>query len=121
MAKLCEYGDRLETMSAQEVFDAAARHLITQNKKSVLNPGDNCQYKGPDGLCCAAAPFLPEYDPKFEGFSWAHLVRHYGVTPKHMHLMAGLQDAHDSHKVSEWPRRLTWGGGIFQTVGRSRR
>ena len=83
MAKICEYGTRLATMTEQEVFDAGARHLLTQNKKSEnLDEDGECVYNGEDGSCCAAAPFLPRYTPSFEGLTWDHLVYRLWVTPK---------------------------------------
>lgn len=55
-------------MTAQEIFDKVATHLLRQGKKSE-GPGKGCLYRGPNGLKCAAGFLIDDayYDPKFEG------------------------------------------------------
>lgn len=101
MAKLGEYGEILETMTAQEVFDVACEHLITQNKRSMDSDDDSCLYKG-DGVCCAAAPFIKEYSDKLEGLPWWD-VRH---TESHELLICDLQSIHDGYPPSDWKEAL---------------
>ena len=58
--KLGQFGDQLDNMTAQEVFNIAVEHLLLQNKKSgrISKEFDefDCLYNG-DGVCCVAAPF----------------------------------------------------------------
>ena len=104
MAKLCEYGDQLEKLSAQQVFDIGAGHLLTQNEKSQDEDG-HCIYDGGD-VCCAAAPFLPKYVRSYEGQSWEQLLRDGLVPFEHADLIEDLQDVHDSYEPGDWVERL---------------
>lgn len=89
--KLGQFGEQLESMTAQEVFNIAVEHLILQDKQSYSEELDNCVYNG-DGVCCAAAPFIKDYKPSMENNSWA-MISH---TDKHALLLQSLQRAHDS-------------------------
>jgi hypothetical protein len=111
----------------QEVFDHGAKHLLTQNAKSLktLGPrkGPSCMYRGPNGLKCAVGCFIPdeEYDPKIEhhGFdsTWGLYVTGEDFTPPSLmalksipqawRLLAKLQDIHDSVPIREWASWLT--------------
>lgn len=92
----------LADATEQQVFDQAARHLLTQKVRSVrLQPdGDNtpiyCAYRGDGGLMCAAGCFIgdDEYDERFEGTNWYEVAARNGYHA-HTELMAQLQDAHD--------------------------
>lgn len=106
MAKLGEYGDKLPTMTEQEVFNVAVTHLLEQGEKSEYEKG-NCVYNGPEGLCCAAAPFIEDYDPNMEGKSWYGLTDSYCQSHKHSTLIKRLQDIHDDAPVSVWPSNLS--------------
>jgi hypothetical protein len=55
-------------MTRQELFDKVAAALIAQGKPS-LDPGGMCQYRGLEGLACAAGHLIPdeEYQPAMEG------------------------------------------------------
>lgn len=57
------------SMTAQEVFDAVATHLLTQNARSVTedSPG-TCLYRGPEGRKCAIGALIPDslYRPEIE-------------------------------------------------------
>lgn len=108
MAKLGEYGDKLETMTAQEVFNVACDHLLTQMKQSVeyvydINEGiAKCLYNGGDGICCAAAPFIKNYSKEMEGKGWK-AVSH---TSSHDDLIVDLQQLHDEIDPKEWAQGL---------------
>lgn len=100
MAKLGEYGDKIATMTAQEVFDVGVEHLLTQMKKSV-NTDDKCVYDGGD-VCCAAAPFIKDYTPDMENKIWVWLVDGYDVSDNHSKLIDRLQQIHDNYNVQSW-------------------
>jgi len=99
----------LEQATAQEVFNQAAEHLLTQNKQSegVHNNGLTCMYISPDGLKCAAGCFIgdDEYLSEWERRSWGFVSRAGGVT-KHIDLISSLQSIHDSYEPSQWLAQL---------------
>ena len=94
----------LPQATEQEVFDQAAKHLLTQNTKSTV--GDvNCRYRGENGLMCAAGCFISddEYDPEMEGEIWQELI----LAPnKHKELINDLQIIHDDCLVEDWESEL---------------
>lgn len=52
-------------MTPQEIFEKVSRHLLTQNKRSMLVvPGDStdhgCAYRGQDGLRCAVGCLITD-------------------------------------------------------------
>ena len=105
MATLGQYN--AAEMTAQEVFDAGASHLLEQGRKSLrAEKKSNCLYSGPDGRICGAAPFVQNYSSDMEGQSWEELVKEFGQTEEHLHLIGALQDCHDSYKPKDWQARL---------------
>ena len=108
MATLGQYN--AAEMTAQEVFDAGAAHLLEQGKQSVrLNISNMeymCAYSSPSGLLCGAAPFIQNYSPDMEGESWDGLIAEYGQTVDHCHLIASLQDCHDLDCPDNWESAL---------------
>lgn len=103
MAKLGEYGDKLETMTAQEVFDVAATHLLEQGVRSVNN--HVCRYEG-GSVCCAAAPFIKNYTSDMENSTYPALVTQHGQPDAHETLVAQLQMIHDNGEIEEWKEEL---------------
>ena len=99
MAKLGEYGDKLQTMTAQEAFDAAATHLLEQGCRSESD--GRCRYNG-DGVCCAAAPFIRNYSPELEDIDWLSVVRRKAASKNHLDLIEKLQRIHDSTSPKMW-------------------
>lgn len=85
----------LADATEQQVFDQAARHLLTQKVRSIKHPL-YCAYRGAGGLMCAAGCFIgdDEYDERFEGANWYEIAARTGYHA-HTELMAQLQDAHD--------------------------
>ena len=65
--------DKLNEQEAnQEVFDRAWNHILKQGKKSITVNEDgqvNCVYKSENGLSCAFAPCIKEYNPILENKS----------------------------------------------------
>ncbi len=111
----------LVSMTEEEVFETAARHLLTQNEKSRAEfhdcaPPDQqspaCLYRGPRDLKCAAGPFIPDefYKPEMEGEVWAgndkSLLSRGLVPDKHANLIRQLQIIHDANRPSQWRSEL---------------
>lgn len=93
-----------EQLTPQEVFDISASHLLKQGKRSV-KPGTNqCMYRGPDGMKCAAGVFLTDnfaINGHAEGCSWHALtISANGVPKTNEGLITQLQLVHDG--AAEW-------------------
>jgi hypothetical protein len=100
-------------MTRQEMFDTAAKHLLTQRTRSIGN--DNyCNYRGQQGRMCAIGPMIPDekYSPDLEG-----LVVGTGVVwnamgldsddPDNLKTLArALQCIHDTLAPTAWPYKL---------------
>jgi hypothetical protein len=104
-------------LTPQEIFDKGARHLLTQFAKS--KRGRICVYRGPDGLMCAAGPFIPDdkYDHAFEGVGVPMPGSHAkdlvdafaagGVQGAAcLDLLSGLQHVHDNCEPEKWAAAL---------------
>lgn len=102
----------LHQATAQEVFDQAAKHLLTQNRKC-LNSDGACKYRlissNGEVLKCAAGCFIgdDEYDESFEGDSWDSLIYRKHVNNMHSYLISSLQGIHDSCSVESWESHLS--------------
>lgn len=97
----------IENGTAQEVFDVVAKHLLTQGKRSEDADGV-CQYRGPDGLMCAAGVLIPNdiYNSAFEGSSWLGLVQDFNFPSEYLDMIGLLQKLHDENDPELWSRRL---------------
>lgn len=109
MAKLGEYGEQLPNMTEQEVFNVGCDHLLTQNERS-YKEGDevsnsSCLYDG-GSICCAAAPFIANYEKDMEGKAWQEVVLHFNQDSTHSTLIQGLQEVHDCNPTDGWPKAL---------------
>lgn len=105
-------------MSLQEIFDKCAKHLLTQNKKSMTSPSVGvpyCAYRGDNGLKCAAGIFITEeeYKPELEGFNSndnnvSIALRRSGFpeTNRSWILLMKLQSVHDAHEPCDWKNEL---------------
>jgi hypothetical protein len=98
----------LHEATEQQVFDQVARHLLTQNKKSLDVCTHSCVYSDGSGLMCAAGCLMSdeEYSPDMEGFGWLSLVNEGKVSENHDHMIRTLQSIHDSHEPVDWVSRL---------------
>jgi hypothetical protein len=95
----------------QEVFDQVAKHLLTQQKRSVTKGEEyfSCAYKNENGLSCAAGCLIAddEYHEDMEGSGWDVLVEEDVVpTENCLELIVALQDIHDRKPVKEWRTAL---------------
>lgn len=92
----------LEYKTAQEVFDQAAIHLLTQKEQCTDSPNSSrCVYRGRNGMKCAAGALMAdhEYKPEMDnhGISgWANLIQRRLVPDVHVQLIINLQSAHDN-------------------------
>lgn len=100
----------LEKATAQQVFDQVAKHLIAQNKRSVLLKLGGCAYRGEGGTKCAAGCLIAddEYASNWEGSSWGDLVKAGCVPRNHEALIYELQYLHDLtvDDAPYWIKRL---------------
>lgn len=102
----------MNELTAQELFDKVATHLLTQNKKAKSAAG-HCVYRAPDGRKCAVGCLIPdeEYRPSIEGNGAGFLIRS-GLVPSleallsHLGLVEQLQFVHDRSYVQDWRAEL---------------
>lgn len=101
----------LEEVTAQEVFNQVARHLLTQKKRSMI--GGACAYRGDNGTMCAAGCLMSDEEAQNINNSvesntvpWIALVDEKVVTKKHFDLISQLQYIHDVIKIDEWLKQL---------------
>jgi hypothetical protein len=87
----------LHEYTEQQIFDYVVDKLFTQNRASI-NEDDHCQYRGENGIKCAAGHLIADedYDRSFEGAIWSELVDNGDVPKEHFNLIGKLQQMHDS-------------------------
>lgn len=104
-------------MTAQEIFDTVAKHLLTQNQKCVKDMV--CQYRH-NGLKCAVGCLISDedYRPEIEGFNIETILQledkesnAYQILCKigliHTNLLKSLQFIHDYMEVKSWKSELS--------------
>ena len=101
-------------MTLQEVFDKAAKHLLTQGKRSVDSEG-GCLYRGTDGSMCAVGCLISDeaYSAELEGLTvdvvCVREALHKSGVPMDnaaLNLLQFLQGVHDCDPVREWRSAL---------------
>lgn len=101
--------DGFEDMTAQQVFDLVAVHLIRQNRRSVsgdVGGSHLCVYQSSDGLQCAAGILIkPEHRADSNG-GWQSLVFARLVPESNKDLIVSLQAIHDNYTPEAWPLLL---------------
>lgn len=116
-----------EQEAQQAVFETATVHLMMQGKKSQAFMGKvddlTCAYRSPEGLKCAIGALFPdeEYRPFFEGDTVKGLVERADGPPTLKRLaeatgrpfLSCLQEVHDDHAVTEWPKALRWVASLY--------
>jgi hypothetical protein len=107
----------------QDLFDHIAKHLLTQNSKSMTPNG--CAYRGYENASCAVGCLIEDknYRKSIEGGGVvnndvrsaieASIGRELTGTQEaepgtEMALLVRLQKLHDSAAVCEWRERLGW-------------
>lgn len=98
----------LNFVSEQQVFDQVAKHLLEQNKQSAT--GNDCLYRGPEGLKCAAGCLISEteYTPEMDNVhgAWCDVVRMGFAPSAHCKLICDLQFIHDIYRPHHWRKQL---------------
>ncbi len=107
-------------MNKQEIFDKVAKHLLNQNKKSMLYRSDGtenyCLYRSPEGLSCAVGCLIPDeyYEPFIENRSVddndvikilikSNVIKRLDYEYDEIFpLLQTLQTIHDDHDTVEW-------------------
>lgn len=96
-------------MSPQEEFDIVAKHLLTQNARSVRQAatGIMCMYRGPAGTKCAVGILIPDetYRMDFEGMDFHDVLQETGLQSGYP-FYTGLRDLHDCLKPEQWREHL---------------
>jgi hypothetical protein len=102
-------------MTAQEVFDQVATHLLTQGAKSTRL--SICMYRGAAGRQCAVGCMIPdeEYEERMEGKTIIMLVGNGRLThlKPHLRLLATLQSIHDNMAPVDWQDELAIVAPLF--------
>jgi hypothetical protein len=105
----------MDSMTAQEIFDKVASHLLTQNARSVRGSSDICAYRSLDGKQCAVGCLIEpeEYEEWMEGMAIDDLLQQKNVPQTlhdrlndHMRLLRDLQWIHDRRAIIEWSKQL---------------
>jgi hypothetical protein len=105
----------LKDVTAQQVFNFVAAHLLVQREKagrvypvSENSKGFKCLYLAPNGNTCAAGCLIPKelYNPEFEGKGWTGPAGELRVYSFHRDLINFLQDVHDGKDVNQWRKAL---------------
>ena len=106
----------IPNMTAQQIFDKVAIHLLTQNKRAI-DEDKICKYRTEDGLKCAVGCLIPDedYDPRMELMTFPILFlspnrqRFPQLHPLHDHIsiLQELQRIHDRSLPETWKHRLT--------------
>lgn len=96
----------LPEATEQQVFDQVKNHLLSQMEKAM--DADDCAYKSPDGLSCAAGCLISEseYQAEIEGLSWSDLTYTNFVPNFHKNLICDLQIVHDESDPEDWEDNL---------------
>ena len=98
--------DGFEKLTAQQVFDISAKHLLTQMEKSE-GTDKVCRYRGTEGRMCAAGPFLKDESVHdCEGGIWVHLIEYKLVPSSNSELIQHLQWVHDCNGADSWKTLL---------------
>lgn len=103
-------------MDKQKVFDTVAKHLLTQNAKSLSRGRSTCVYRSHDGKSCAVGVLIKDefYDSSLEGRSCSNekVVEALEASLKdklefgEIDLLSDLQMIHDNCTPDEWPMVL---------------
>lgn len=94
----------MTTNVKQNLLNISVAHVLKQGRPSATLYGDKvtCLYRSPEGLQCAAGPFIKDYDPDMENKSFSTLAKHDRFRDRlqddaraHAEFVDMLQAAHD--------------------------
>ncbi len=117
-------------MNRQEVFETVAKHLLSQNKKSIQAGSITCRYRGDGELKCAIGILIKDefYSPKLEylGIPASPVLRAVSAScafitgcgseegTTNIELLIALQNTHDFCHVGDWRNDLIAVGHRFE-------
>lgn len=103
-------------MNRQAIYDKAAKHLLTQMKRS-YSPKVGCAYRGADNTMCAIGCLIPNklYRKRMENTNvgsvlkmYPHIALHLNVEDSYDELfLTHLQRVHDGNSPQHWLIALT--------------
>lgn len=97
------------TLTAQEIFDYIALHLLRQGKRAIDIHG-GCVLRSAGGLKCAFGAVLTDEEAVLCGRGSVGRVSENGLMPDrligHKRLLARLQSLHDGFTPDTWPYYL---------------
>lgn len=109
-------------LNKQEVFDKVARHLLTQNRRSIATPiyeNSRCSYRGDNKTKCAIGCLIEDkfYDKDFEGATVAVAAVKRALEMSGIFIdsydyvleigfLENLQQIHDNELVENWLKHL---------------
>lgn len=122
LLKIGELADDLPTMSAYDVIQAVAGHLMAMDAPCRVPDNSDlpelCVYNGANGACCAAAPFIKDYTSDMEGNSWRELLSGFtGQSESLCELIGELQKVHDGDIFWEESTDEKKLGYIVESIG----
>lgn len=89
----------------QDVFDKVVTHMLTQNRASLSEDGEDCMYRGEDGMSCAVGCLIgaEEYDESMEHTRADDVMRQAGVkiSDDMMGMLLRLQEIHDGRGIED--------------------
>lgn len=108
--------DVTESTTAQDIFDAVAKHLLSQKRKALCPytkwEENACRFRTTEGLACAVGCLLTDKEAqKLDNTSGGISALIYSKTaPERIHrfsqLLTDLQRLHDTSWPEVWPSRL---------------
>ncbi|MBP0634877.1 hypothetical protein [Cupriavidus sp. AcVe19-6a] len=108
----------IQAMTAQNVFDACATHMMRQGAPAVSVDDLSCRYRA-GGMACGVGAVVPEawYTERIESMTVSEILAHDDhaiIVPefraflqRHQPLLADIQSCHDTVHVPDWRRALT--------------
>jgi hypothetical protein len=104
-----------EDTTAQEIFDAVAKHLLAQGEKSeapvVGTNGElvcnamSCRYRA-GNLACAVGCLLTDDEARYNEGRNVYGAEFNVALDRHLHLLDHLQKTHDHTPVEDWREKL---------------
>lgn len=104
------------TENQTKIFNIVKDHLLKQGVRSMLPMGDDCAYRGKDGLKCAVGALIKDehYHEGLEGAAAVSPMVQVAVeksldlklTAGDANMLMALQWIHDSVDLSDWTNRL---------------
>ena len=97
-----------KTLTKQEMFDKAVRHLLTQRSRSLDKENEFYAYRGEEGKMCAIGIFIPNelYNEDLEHKQCHDIWGLLGLNIELLKLAENLQFCHDRMSPGDWHWKL---------------